>query len=96
MSVSVSGQLVLECTDENEKAVTITVPAQDIFIDDPEVQDSDRGMGVEYVYRAEAAIPNHRDVEWLIYEYPEGCLNMVDGPKTDCDVIQEPVFSIRK
>lgn len=81
--------------DDDGNTKEITVPASCIDIDGPDIHDSDRDMGAEFVYRASASVDECGTAEWLIYEYPEGQINNVDGPNISGeyrDILESPRF----
>lgn len=58
-----------------------------------EVHDPDRSMGPEYVHIGTADIGGE-EVQWLVYEYPEGELNMVDHQTNGLNLVKDFQISI--
>ena len=79
-AVSLSGTAICEVEIENEEG---DIEYEEIMISpddvewDTEVHDPDRQMGTEYVHIGTAYV-NGEEVQWLVYEYPEGILNYID------------------
>ena len=78
-AVSLSGTAIFEVEIENEEG---DIEYEEIMISpddvewDTEVHDPDRQMGTEYVHIGTAYV-NGEEVQWLVYEYPEGILGGV-------------------
>ena len=91
MELLVKGQAILSYEDENGNA-QVTLNVSDIDIN-TQVHDANRQMGAEYVHILTAEAAGH-ELEWSIYEYPEGCINHIESPSNIIDKLKgHPLLS---
>ncbi len=87
MTVVVKGQMVLR-DPETEEEVVIKAKSFDF----QPVDGSERGMGQEITHEAEVEVEvgdNTHTVTVHVYEYPVGCLNLVQTETGDLEIVQD-------
>ncbi|HCQ9868985.1 hypothetical protein [Acinetobacter baumannii] len=95
-AVSLSGKATFEVEIENEDG---NIEYEEISISpnevewDIEVHDADRQMGTEYVHIGTADVRGE-EVQWLVYEYPEGILNYIDHQTNGLNLLNDFKISI--
>ena len=95
-AVTLNGKAIFEIEVENEDGEIeyeeISILPQEVEWE-TEVHDPDRSMGPEYVHIGTADIGGE-EVQWLVYEYPEGVLNMVDHQTNGLNLVKDFQISI--
>lgn len=94
MTVNVSGKLLVDYITDDGVEKRIEILSKDIDIEESETHNSDRKMGPEMVHVARAYNEYLGDIEWRIYEYPQGFVSHVEEPSLDGTIHEKPVFSI--
>lgn len=80
MDLVVSGKAVFRIIDdETQEEVEIELSADDVEIETC-IHDADRQMGAEFVHLVCGHVGGI-EVEWQIYEYPEGEINHIESPE---------------
>ena len=92
MDLDVIGKAVFRTLDEETgDEVEIELSADDVEIE-TETHDPDREMGPELVHVVRAHV-GATEVEWKVYEYPEGEINLVDSP-SHSEMIRNFTFAL--
>ena len=92
MDLDVIGKAVFRTVDEETGEVAeVELSADDVEIE-TDTHDPDREMGAEYVHAVRAHV-GEVEVIWLVYEYPEGEINLVTSPSQP-EMIQDFKFSL--
>ncbi len=84
MPIFVKGTSVFRVlTEEGENNEIIVKISSADLQQERTVHDADRGMGPEYLTTFSATLDSEtgeEEVEWFVYEYPEGVLNHIERP----------------
>ena len=78
MSLSLSNSPAVIEVDVEDGVQRFEVSAEQLEVDTV-VHDPDRQMGAEYCHILTADVDG-LELQWLVYEYPEGTINHVDSP----------------